>query len=128
MCWLGLTCYVNGRAILYGDKITAAMEVAIGETERRRQTQIDHNTEHGITPTSVVTKIHDLQEGYEPSDSKQLVKIAEGQSPYAGKKANELGTLLKKLEKQMKQHAADLEFEKAADLRDEIERIKEAVF
>jgi excinuclease ABC subunit B len=119
---------LNGRAILYGDKITAAMEIAIGETERRRQTQIDHNTEHGITPTSIVTKIHDLQEGYEPSDSKQLVKIAEGQSPYAGKKAKELGTLLKKLEKQMKQHAADLEFEKAADLRDEIQRIKEAVF
>ncbi len=119
---------LNGRAILYGDKITAAMEIAIGETERRRQTQIDHNTEHGITPTSIVTKIHDLQEGYEPTDSKQLVKIAEGQSPYAGKKAKELGTLLKKLEKQMKQHAADLEFEKAADLRDEIQRIKEAVF
>ena len=119
---------LNGKAILYGDKITNAMEIAIGETERRRQTQIDHNTKHGITPKSVVRKIHDLQDAYEQNDSKQLVKIAEGQTPYAGKKAKELGTLMKKLEKQMKQHAADLEFEKAADIRDEIERIKEAVF
>ncbi len=119
---------LNGKAILYGDKITNAMATAIGETERRRQTQIEHNKKHGITPTSVVTKIHDLQDAYEQNDPKQLVKIAEGQSPYAGKKAKELGTLLKKLEKQMKQHATDLEFEKAADLRDEIERIKDAVF
>ncbi|MCX7554613.1 excinuclease ABC subunit UvrB [Marinicella sp. S1101] len=119
---------LNGKAILYGDKITNAMEIAIGETERRRQKQIDHNTEHGITPKSVVRKIHDLQDAYDQEDRKQLVKVAEGGGAYAGKKAKELGTLLKKLEKQMKQHAADLEFEKAADLRDEIERIKEAVF
>ncbi len=119
---------VNGKAILYGDTITAAMQVAIDETERRRQKQIDHNTQHGITPKSVVRKIHDLQDAYEQNEPKQLVKVAEGQTPYAGKKAKELGTLLKKLEKQMKQHAADLEFEKAADLRDEIERIKAAVF
>ncbi len=119
---------LNGKAILYGDKITAAMEVAIGETERRRQKQIDHNTAYGITPKSVVRKIHDLQEAYEQNDQRQLVKIAEDKTQYAGKKAKELGTLLKKLEKQMKQHAADLEFEKAADLRDEIERIKAAIF
>jgi excinuclease ABC subunit B len=119
---------LNGRAILYGDKITNAMGIAIGETERRRQKQIDHNTKHGITPTSIITKIHDLQDAYEQSGTKELVKIAEGQSSYAGKKAKELGTLLKKLEKQMKQHATDLEFEKAADLRDEIERIKAVIF
>ncbi|TDR18453.1 excinuclease ABC subunit UvrB [Marinicella litoralis] len=119
---------LNGKAILYGDKITNAMETAIGETERRRQKQIDHNSKHGITPKSVVRKIHDLQDAYEQNDTKQMVKIAEGQSSYAGKKAKELGTLLKKLEKQMKQHATDLEFEKAADLRDEIQRIKEAIF
>jgi len=119
---------LNGKAILYGDKITAAMGFAISETERRRQTQIDHNTKHGITPKSVIRKIHDLQDAYEQNDTKELIKIAEGQSTYAGKKAKEIGTLLKKLEKQMKQHAADLEFEKAADLRDEIQRIKEAIF
>lgn len=119
---------LNGKAILYGDKITPAMELAIGETERRREKQLEHNQQHGITPKSVVRKIHDLQAAYEQDDRKQLVKIAEGETPYAGKKAKELGTLLKKLEQQMKQHAADLEFEKAADLRDEIERIKDAVF
>ncbi|WP_223788840.1 excinuclease ABC subunit UvrB [Marinicella meishanensis] len=119
---------VNGMAILYGDKITPAMELAMGETERRREKQLAHNAAHCITPKSVVRKIHDLQAAYEQDDAKQLVKIAEGETPYAGKKAKELGTLLKKLEQQMKQHAADLEFEKAADLRDEIERIKDAVF
>jgi excinuclease ABC subunit B len=119
---------LNGKAILYGDKITAAMQVAIDETERRREKQMAHNEAHGITPKSVVRKIHDLQEAYEQNEPKQLVKIAEGETAYSGKKARELGTLLKKLEKQMKQHAADLEFEKAADLRDEIERIKAAVF
>lgn len=119
---------LNGKAILYGDKITAAMQVAIDETERRREKQLAHNEEHGITPKSVVRKIHDLQEAYEQNEPKQLVKVAEGDASYSGKKAKELGTLLKKLEKQMKQHAADLEFEKAADLRDEIERIKAAVF
>lgn len=119
---------LNGKAILYGDKITAAMQTAIGETERRRQKQLDHNEEHGITPKSVVRKIHDLQEVYEQNDAKSLVKIAEDGTAYKGKKAKEIGTLLKKLETQMKQHAADLEFEKAADLRDEIDRIKKAVF
>ncbi|MCB1584047.1 MAG: excinuclease ABC subunit UvrB [Xanthomonadales bacterium] len=119
---------VHGKAILYGDKITAAMEVAIGETERRRQKQIEHNEQHGITPKSVIRKIHDLQEAYEQNDQKQLVKIAEDRNQYAGKKPKDLGKLLKKLEKQMKEHAANLEFEKAADLRDEIERIKDAVF
>ena len=119
---------LNGKAILYGDKITAAMQTAIGETERRRQKQVDHNEEHGITPKSVVRKIHDLQEVYEQNDAKSLVKIAEDGTAYKGKKAKEIGTLLKKLETQMKQHAADLEFEKAADLRDEIDRIKKAVF
>ena len=78
---------LNGKAILYGDKITNAMETAIGETERRRQKQIDHNSKHGITPKSVVRKIHDLQDAYEQNDTKQMVKIAEGQSSYAGKKA-----------------------------------------
>ena len=119
---------LNGRAILYGDKITAGMQTAIGETERRRQKQLDHNEAHGITPKSVVRKIHDLQEAYEQNDAKSLVKIAEDGASYKGKKAKEIGTLLKKLEAQMKQHAADLEFEKAADLRDEIDRIKKAVF
>ncbi len=119
---------VHGKAILYGDKITAAMEVAISETERRREKQMAHNEQHGITPKSVIRKIHDLQEAYEQNEQPQLVKIAEDKNQYAGKKAKDLGKLLKKLEKQMKEHAANLEFEKAADLRDEIERIKDAVF
>lgn len=119
---------LNGKAILYGDKITPAMQTAIEETERRRELQIKHNEKHGITPTSTIAKIHDLQQSHERDDKQQLVKVAEGTSKYNLDKAKDLSKLLTKLEKQMKQHAADLEFEKAADLRDEIERIKEMVF
>ncbi|WP_154224632.1 excinuclease ABC subunit UvrB [Marinicella rhabdoformis] len=119
---------LNGKAILYGDKITPAMKTAIEETERRRELQIKHNEKHGITPASTIAKIHDLQQSHERDDQTQIVKIAEGSSKYNLEKAKDLSKLLTKLEKQMKQHAADLEFEKAADLRDEIERIKEIVF
>ncbi|MCX7545436.1 excinuclease ABC subunit UvrB [Marinicella gelatinilytica] len=119
---------VHGRAILYGDTITAAMQTAIDETDRRRHIQVDFNEEHNITPTSVIRKIHDLQAVYEQDHPQQLLKVADNKSKYKLDKAKDVGQLLQKLEKQMQQHAADLEFEKAADLRDEIERIKEAVF
>ncbi len=117
----------NGMAILYGDKITGAMQAAIDETERRRAKQVDHNKKHGITPKSVVRKIHDLQEPYQ-QPSKGLIKVAESKASYNPEKVKDISTLLSKLEKQMQQHAAELEFEKAADIRDEIERIKQQVF
>ncbi len=117
----------HGQAILYGDKITGAMKSAIEETERRRTKQIAHNKKHGITPRSVVRKIHDLQASYQ-QPTKGLVKIAESNTRYNPEKVKDISKLLNKLEKQMKKYASDLEFEKAADIRDEIERIKQQVF
>lgn len=118
---------LNGKAILYADSITTAMQQAIDETNRRRDKQIAHNQKHNITPQSVVRKIHDLQASYQQSHP-NLVKVAEPKSEYQLNQAKDLGRLLEKLEKQMQQHAADLEFEKAADLRDQIQRIKQANF
>lgn len=119
---------LNGKAILYGDRITPAMKNAIEETQRRRAKQIAHNEKHGITPASTVAKIHDLQQSQGQSGPREMVKVAEGASKYDIKKAKDVSKLLAKLEKEMKQHAADLAFEKAADLRDEIERVKSLVF
>lgn len=119
---------VNGKAILYGDTVTAAMQQAIDETERRREIQVAFNEKHNITPQSVKRKIHDLQAVYEQSHPQDLLKVAENKPHYNPDKAKDVSQLLQKLEKQMKQYAADLEFEKAADMRDEIERIKAAVF
>ncbi len=121
----------KGKAILYGDKITPAMEYAINETKRRRQKQIDFNKKHGITPTTVVRKIHDLKEGFIEStttDEKPLFKVAEISAKYNAKNPKHLAKLIKKLEKQMFAHAKNLEFEKAADLRNEIELIKNSQF
>lgn len=120
--------HVNGRAILYGDTVTGAMQQAIDETERRRSIQVEFNQEHNITPQSVKRKIHDLQAVYEQSHPQELLKVSDNRTSYNPDKVKDVSKLLQKLDKQMKQHAADLEFEKAADIRDEIERIKAAVF
>jgi len=121
----------KGKAILYGDKITAAMEYAINETKRRRQKQIDFNKKHGITPTTVIRKIHDLKEGFvesTDSDINPLYKVAENSAEYSVDNPKQLAKLIIKLEKKMFQHAKDMEFEQAAQLRDEIERIKTTQF
>ncbi len=119
---------LNGTAILYGDKITGAMQKAIEETERRREKQMQFNRENDITPQSIKTKIHDLQQAYEGRSSGELVKVAEKNPGYQLDKAGDMSKLLNKLEQQMKQHAEDLEFEKAAEMRDEISRIKSQYF
>jgi excinuclease ABC subunit B len=115
--------HINGRAILYGDRITGSMQRAIDETDRRRDIQRAYNLKHGITPTQMnkpITDIMDVGDG--SSDSKvKLRLVAE-----SGKKYNTLSTpqLLQKiteLEKVMFKAAKDLEFEKAANLRDDIE-------
>jgi excinuclease ABC subunit B len=121
----------KGKAILYGDKITPAMEFAISETKRRREKQMAHNKEHGITPTTVIRKIHDLKDGYVEStstDNKPLFKVAEDHANYATKNPKELGKLMAKLEKKMFNHAKNMEFEEAAKIRDELARIKTSQF
>ena len=107
---------VDGRVIMYADRVSAAMDVAIKETERRRDIQDAYNRAHGITPESVKKSVRAVIEA---------TKVAEEVSDYVGKSPleltkKELTEYVKKLEKEMKQAAADLQFERAAQLRDRI--------
>jgi excinuclease ABC subunit B len=119
---------VNGKAILYGDRITGSMQRAMAVTEARRLKQAAYNVAHGITPTTVKKRISDIMEGaysaarHKPSE---YAKVAEEVLEYAALSPAELAKRIKKLEQQMYQHARDLEFEEAARLRDEIARIRE---
>ena len=119
---------VNGRAILYADNITGSMERALGETTRRREKQLAHNAEHGITPKSVTKQVADIMEGARvvpggPKRSKRAGKQADALEIPADPKA--LGKLLEKLEKQMLDHAQNLEFEEAAKIRDQLAEIRD---
>ena len=120
---------LNGRAILYADSITGSMRRALDETDRRRTKQQEYNKEHGITPKGVQKRIADVMRlGYEDgvADIKAL-KAAETKKAYESLASPELvGKKIAKLEKEMKAAATNLEFEKAAKLRDEIRRLREA--
>ncbi|WP_040454939.1 excinuclease ABC subunit UvrB [Hydrocarboniphaga effusa] len=120
---------LNGRAILYADSITGSMRKALDETDRRRTKQQEYNTAHGITPKGVQKRIADVMRlGYEDgvADIKAL-KAAETKKAYESLASPELvGKRIAKLEKEMKAAATNLEFEKAAKLRDEIRRLREA--
>ena len=107
---------VDGRVIMYADRISPAMDVAIKETERRRAIQDAYNNAHGITPESVKKSVRDVIEATKAADE---VSDYEGKSPLEPTK-KELTEYVKKLEKEMKQAAADLQFERAAQLRDRI--------
>lgn len=127
---------VNGKAILYGDRITGSMQRALDETERRRAKQQAHNEEHGITPTGLNKKIADIMEGAPGGGrgrrkaERPGQKAAEEAEDYlvaAGKRSpQELLKEVANLEDEMYQAAADLDFEAAARLRDRISELKEA--
>jgi excinuclease ABC subunit B len=107
--------HVHGQVILYADEITDSMRNAMDETDRRRQIQTRYNQQHGIVPTSIIKEIRDLTD--------RVKVVAEQKAEYAvGKEIpkDELFRLIAELEKQMKAAAAQLEFEKAALLRDQI--------
>ena len=120
--------HINGKAILYADQMTGSMRRAIGETERRRNKQIQHNQEHGITPRTVQKAIADIMEGATPGaplPARRFAEVAEERVAYARLTPAQLIKRLKKLERQMYEHARNLEFEEAAQIRDEIRHIQE---
>ena len=119
---------VNGKAILYADRITASMRRAIDETERRRARQIAHNQQHGITPQTIRKAIHDIMEGAYPGaplSAERYAKVAEELGDYAALTPQQMAKKRKELEKRMYQHAKNLEFEEAAKLRDQLQKLRE---
>ena len=120
---------VNGRAILYADRITDSMKKAMFETERRRNKQIAHNLEHGITPMSVVKRIKDLIDGvYSEKSGKEAEKLLLQKALVEDMSEKDVAREIKRLEKQMVEHAKNLEFEKAAKVRDQLHVLKEQAF
>ena len=121
--------HLNGRAILYADRITNSMRRAMDETERRRNKQTAFNLEHGITPRGVVKRIKDIIEGAYDSDAAHYAqKVAQDLAVYQAKDEKTLARDLKRLEKDMLTAAKNLEFEHAAELRDQLKKLKKALF
>jgi excinuclease ABC subunit B len=120
---------VNGKAILYADKMTDSMKKAIGETERRRTKQTEFNKIHGITPKGVVKRIKDIIDGvYDVDEKRQELKYEQEKAHYEDMSEKQLAKEIKQLEKLMVDHAKNLEFEKAAQTRDQLLKLKAMVF
>ncbi|WP_029524664.1 excinuclease ABC subunit UvrB [Polaromonas glacialis] len=120
---------LNGRAILYADRITDSMKMAMGETERRRNKQLAFNTLHGITPRSIVKRIKDLIDGvYSEKSGKDAQQLEMQKALVEDMSEKDIAREIKRLEKQMVEHAKNLEFEKAARVRDQLHVLKEQAF
>ena len=126
---------LNGRAILYADRITGSMQRAMEETERRRDRQLAYNLEHGITPVGVSKSVQDIMEGARrmPTRGKgKTRKVAEPALDYAAELAAlspaALARRLEQLEAKMQEHAKNLEFEQAAALRDQLAELRQLAF
>jgi excinuclease ABC subunit B len=118
----------SGRAILYADKVTGSMQRALDETERRRAKQMAHNEAHGVTPKTIRKAVADIMEGAypgAPDSPRKYAKVAQETLEYASLTPQQMAKKLKMLEKQMYQHAKNLEFEDAARLRDQIKQLQE---
>ncbi len=123
---------VSGRAIMYADKVTDSMRRAIGETERRRAKQAAYNVAHGITPRSIVKQVKDLIDGVYSEkaglEAQKLTQAALQRAQAQEMSAKDLAQKIRQLEKSMLEHARNLEFEKAAQLRDQLGVLKKQVF
>ena len=120
---------LEGRAILYADRITDSMSRAIGETERRRNKQIAFNLENNITPRGVVKGIRDLIDGvYSDKSDKESMRMELEQARLQDMSEKDVAKEIKRLEKQMMEHARNLEFEQAASTRDQLGRLRGLTF
>ncbi len=121
--------HVNGTAILYADRITKSMRIAIDETNRRRDKQIQFNKKHNITPRGVHKRIKDLIDGvYSNESTQQSLKVAKEEARYDAMSEAQLSKEIARVEKQMLDAAKNLEFEKAAQFRDELKNLKNKLF
>ncbi len=120
---------LNGAAILYADRITDSMQRAMGETERRRTKQLAFNAEHGITPVGVKKQIRELIDGvYKIDEAREELMAAQEQAKYEAMSEKQVAKEIKRLEKLMMEHSKNLEFEKAAQVRDQLHLLKEQLF
>lgn len=120
---------LNGKAILYADRMTESMKKAIGETERRRARQIAYNQAHGITPRSIVKQVRDLIDGvYSEKSGKEAAKRELERAKVEDMSEKDMAREIKRLEKLMLEHARNLEFEKAARVRDQLAQLREQAF
>ncbi len=123
---------LQGRAILYADKVTESMAKAIGETERRRERQVTYNQLHGITPRSIVKQVKDLIDGVYSEkagrEAEKLERDAMQRAQLDAMSEKDVSREIKRLEKLMLEHARNLEFEQAASVRDQLAMLKQQVF
>jgi excinuclease ABC subunit B len=121
--------HINGTAILYADRVTDSMRRAIGETERRRNKQVAYNAARGITPKGVSKRIKDIIDGvYDYESARSQLKAAQDDARYEAMSGKELTREVKRLEKEMLDAARNLEFERAAELRDKLKALKQRLF
>jgi excinuclease ABC subunit B len=118
--------HLNGKAILYADKLTGSMRRAIEETDRRRERQVAHNVEYGIEPATIIKQVADIMEAAYPVPGRGPRRAAEDGPEYLEMTPEQLLRKAQLLERKMLKHARNLEFEDAARLRDEIQRIRKA--
>ncbi len=120
---------LNGTAILYGDRITDSMRRAIDETERRRAKQITFNTANNIIPIGVKKSIREMIDGvYSPQEARDNLQVAQEAAKFEAMSEKQVSKEIKRLEKLMLDHAKNLEFEKAAQVRDQLHILKQQLF
>ncbi|WP_332859285.1 excinuclease ABC subunit UvrB [Janthinobacterium svalbardensis] len=120
---------LNGTAILYGDRITDSMRRAIDETERRRAKQIAFNTANNIIPIGVKKSIREMIDGvYNPQEARETLQVAQEAAKFEAMSEKQVSKEIKRLEKLMLDHAKNLEFEKAAQVRDQLHILKQQLF